>query len=38
LIFLDTKVISETLRKTTRDTGGFAGCRLTVIDPWTAPR
>jgi toxin FitB len=21
----------------TRDTGGFAGCGLTVIDPWTAP-
>jgi predicted nucleic acid-binding protein len=20
----------------TRDTGGFAGCGLTVIDPWTA--
>jgi hypothetical protein len=20
----------------TRDTGGFAGCRLTVIDPWQA--
>jgi toxin FitB len=21
----------------TRDTGGFTGCSLTVIDPWTAP-
>jgi toxin FitB len=21
----------------TRDSGGFAGCGLTVIDPWTAP-
>ena len=24
-------------RIATRDTGGFAGCGLTVIDPWTAP-
>jgi hypothetical protein len=21
----------------TRDTGGFSGCGLAVIDPWTAP-
>ena len=24
-------------RVATRDTGGFAGCGFTVIDPWTAP-
>ncbi|MCI0465793.1 MAG: hypothetical protein L0Y57_02125 [Beijerinckiaceae bacterium] len=44
MIVLDTNVISELIAATalgagarvaTRDTGGFADCGLTLLDPWT---